>query len=126
MGPSLSPRHRSLLAADLQDFLHHGAPFAARVHLGVSSHPTDAWLAKPLREATPHGQTPRFLLRDRDGNHGGALARADKGSSIEILKAPWRPPKANAACKRFLEIVRGECLAHLLFVGERHLHRLVY
>ena len=36
------------------------------VHCGVTSHPTDAWVRQQLREATPYGLTPRFLIRDRD------------------------------------------------------------
>ena len=37
------------------------------VHVGVTRHPTDAWVAQQLREATPFGVAPRFLLRDNDG-----------------------------------------------------------
>jgi hypothetical protein len=31
------------------------------VHVGVTRHLTDAWVAQQLREATPYGQAPRFL-----------------------------------------------------------------
>src|SRR5207253_1109590 len=37
------------------------------VHVGVTRHPTDAWVTQQLREATPYGEQPRFLLRDNDG-----------------------------------------------------------
>ena len=37
------------------------------VHFNVTAHPKDAWVAQQLREATPFGQAPRFLIRDRDG-----------------------------------------------------------
>ncbi len=37
------------------------------VHVGVTRHPTDAWVAQQLREATPFGVVSRFLLRDNDG-----------------------------------------------------------
>jgi putative transposase len=47
------------------------------------------------------------------------------GTSIEVLKTPYRAPKANAICERFLGSVRRECLDHLLVVGERHLDRVV-
>src|SRR4030095_11098832 len=36
------------------------------VHFGVTRHPTDAWVAQQLREATAFGQAPRFLICDRD------------------------------------------------------------
>jgi putative transposase len=36
------------------------------VHVGVTRHPTDTWVAQQLREATPFGEQPRYLIRDRD------------------------------------------------------------
>lgn len=36
------------------------------VHVGVTRHPTAAWVAPQLREATPFGVTPRYLIRDND------------------------------------------------------------
>jgi len=95
------------------------------VHFGVTSHPTDAWVAQQLREATPYGLTPRFLIRDRDGKYGDGFARVAKASSIEVLKTPYRAPKANAICERFLGSLRRECLDHLLVVGDRQLHRVI-
>ncbi len=95
------------------------------VHFGVTAHPTDAWVAQQLREATPYGQTPRFLIRDRDSKYGEAFTRVAKGSSIEILKTPYRALKANAICERFLGSVRRECLDHSLVLGEGHLHRVI-
>jgi len=56
------------------------------VHFGVTSHPADAWVAQQLREATPYGRTPRFLIRDRDSKYGDDFARVAKASSIEV---PW-------------------------------------
>jgi len=95
------------------------------VHCGVTSHPTDTWVAQQLREATPYSLTPRFLIRDRDSKYGDDFARVAKASSIEVLKTPFRAPKANAICERFLGSVRRECLDHLLVVGNRQLHRVI-
>src|SRR6266498_4898776 len=44
------------------------------VHVGVTRHPTDAWVAQQLREATPHGERPRYLIRDNDRKFGSAFA----------------------------------------------------
>lgn len=60
------------------------------VHCNVPAHPTDAWAAQPLREATPFGQIPHFLIRDRDSQYGIAFERVAKRSHIEILKIPYR------------------------------------
>ena len=40
------------------------------VHSATSAHPTDAWMAQQLKEATPWGEGPRFLIHDRDSKFG--------------------------------------------------------
>src|SRR5215469_8197120 len=73
----------------------------------------------PLREATPYGQAPKYLLRDNDGKFGSCFARVATTSAIEILKTPVHAPRANAICERFLRSVRRECLDHLLIFHEK-------
>jgi hypothetical protein len=41
------------------------------VHTAVTTHPTDEWTAQQIREATPWGNRPRFLIHDNDGKYGG-------------------------------------------------------
>jgi putative transposase len=36
------------------------------VHMSVTQSPTDEWTAQQLREATPWGRGPKYLIRDRD------------------------------------------------------------
>lgn len=110
-----------------QTFIFFLIELASRriVHFGVTAHPKDAWVAQQLREATPHGRTPRLLIRDRDRKYGEAFTRAAISSGIEILKTPYRAPKANALCERFLGSVRRECLDHILILGESHLYRVI-
>jgi putative transposase len=95
------------------------------VHVGVTRFPTDAWTAQQLREATPYGQTPTFLICDHDGKCGTCFTRVAATSRIKILKTPYHAPRANAICERFLGSVRRECLDHLLIVHERQLHRIL-
>jgi putative transposase len=95
------------------------------VHVGVTRHPTDPWVAQQLREATPFGTAPRFLVRDNDGKYGPAFARVAAGRRITVLHTPIRAPRANATCERFLGSVRRECLDHLLVLGEGHLRRVL-
>jgi len=82
------------------------------IHVGVTRFPTDAWAAQQLREATPYGQTPKYLIRDHDSKFGPCFARVAATSSIEILKTPYHAPRANAIYERFLGSVRRECLDH--------------
>lgn len=93
--------------------------------LGVTRHPTDAWVAQQLREATPYGQRPRFLIRDNDDRYGERFTRVATGSTIDVLRTPVRAPKANAICERFLGSVRRECLNRVLILNERQLYGLI-
>ncbi len=95
------------------------------IHVGVTRHPTDAWMAQQLREATPFGEHPPFLLCDNDSKYGAALARVAAISGIEVLTTPYHAPRANALCERFIGSVRRACLDHLLVLHERHLSRVL-
>ncbi len=96
------------------------------VHVGVTRHPTDAWVAQQLREATPFDERPRFLIRDNDGKYGPCFDRLAAASGIRVLRTPVRAPRANAVCERFLGSVRRECLDHILILGEAHLRRVLH
>ena len=80
-------------------------------------------MAQQLREATPFGEGPRYLIRDNDNKFGDAFARVADGTDIEVLTTPYQAPKANAVCERFLGSVRRECLDFFLILSERHLHQ---
>jgi len=95
------------------------------VHVGVTRHPTDAWVAQQLREATPFGQHPRCLIRDRDSKFGPAFTRLTAATGIEERRTAYRAPRQNATCERFLGSVRRECLDHILILSEGHLRRVL-
>ncbi len=95
------------------------------VHFGVTRHPAQTWEAQQLHEATPYGEAPKYLLRDNDAKFGMQFDEVAKGTGIEILKIPFRAPRANAICERFLGSVRRECLDHLLIFSERQLYRVI-
>jgi putative transposase len=80
------------------------------IHVNVTRSPTDPWVAQQLREATPYGQTPKYLIRDNDRKFGPNFARV---------------ATANAVCERFLGSVRRECLDHFLIFHEKQLSRLL-
>jgi transposase InsO family protein len=91
--------------------------------VGVTRAPSDAWVAQQLREATPFGTGPKYLIRDNDDKFGAQFKRV--AAEIKLLKTPVHAPKANAICERFLGSVRRECLDHFLILSERHLQRIV-
>jgi putative transposase len=80
----------------------------------------------PLREATPYGQSPNYLIRDRDHKFGPSFARVADTFGIKMLKTPSHAPRANAICERFLGSVRRECLDHLFILQEKQLDRVLH
>jgi transposase InsO family protein len=95
------------------------------VHAGVTRHPTDAWVAQQLREATPFDQRPRYLVRDNDSKYGRVFSGVAEATGITELRTAYRTTRQNASCERFLGSVRRECLDHLLVLGEAHLRRVL-
>jgi transposase InsO family protein len=95
------------------------------IHVNVTRTPTDPWVAQQLREATPYGQTPKYLIRDNDKKFGPHFARVATTSGIKVLRTPYRTPLANAVCERFLGRVRRECLDDFLIFHEKQLSRLL-
>ncbi len=95
------------------------------VHVGVTRSPTDAWVTQQLREATPYGVAPRYLIHDNDTKYGPHFKAVAAGTGIEVLRTPIMAPRANAICERLLGSIRRECLDHMVIVNERHLRRVL-
>jgi putative transposase len=94
------------------------------VQVGVTRSPGDAWVAQQLRDATPFGEGPRFLICDNDDKYGVEFSRVAAGAGIRLLRTPFAAPKANAICERLIGSVRRECLDHVLILSERQLRHL--
>jgi putative transposase len=92
------------------------------IHTGVTKYPTDKWTAQQLREATPWGQGPKYLIRNRDGKYSRHFSAV--AGSIKEVKTPYRTPEANGICERFIGSLRRECLDHILIHDDRHLERV--
>jgi len=95
------------------------------VHSAVTDSPTDLWTSQQLREATPWSTGPRYLIRDRDTKYGSAFSSTAVSRGIQELKTPYRAPKANAFCERFMGSLKRECLDHMLVFHQQQLHRVV-
>ncbi len=91
------------------------------VHTAVTSSPTDAWVAQQLREATPWGEGPKYLIHDRDRKYGQQFTSVARNTDIEELKTPYQAPKANAVCERCIGSIRRECLDYTLIFHRNHL-----
>jgi hypothetical protein len=95
------------------------------LHFGVTAHPTPEWTAQQLRDGFPWDTPPPYLLRDRDRIFGDDLRKQVNGMGIqEILAAP-RLPWQPAYVERVIDIIRRECLDHVIVFHEASLHRHV-
>ena len=111
------------------------------VHVAVTASPTLAWLKQRIREATPFGSVPRFLVHDNDGIFGqfgrrrpGKTGRSYRSAldlwlgevlRIKGVPIPYGAPNAAAHIERFMGSLRRECLNHFIFLSEDHLRRTV-
>jgi putative transposase len=96
------------------------------VHCSTTRAPSHAWIVQQLRNATPWGSGPKFLIRDRDRKFAPDFDLVAERSGISIVRTAIRAPNMNAICERFFRSLRRECLDHVLVLSDRHFERIVH
>ena len=95
-------------------------------HFAVTTTPSSAWVAQQVRESTPFGKTPKYLIHDNDAIFTSRefktfLANANIKSKKTGVKCPWQ----NGVCERTVGILRQELLNHIIPINEKHLQYLL-
>ena len=97
--------------------------------LGVTAHPTGAWVTQAARnllaDLADAGRSFRFLIRDRDTTFTRAFDDVLGAEGIRVIRTPVAAPRANGYAERWVRTVRTECLDWLLITGRRHLEEVL-
>jgi transposase InsO family protein len=143
-GPSWSEFLKAQAAGTLScDFFHVDTVTLRRLYVlffidlqrrmvylaGVTAHPVGPWVTQQARNLVANredrGRPFRFLVRDRDAKFVGPFDEVMTSVGAEVIKTPFRAPKANAFAERFVLTARSECLDWVLIRGERHAERVL-
>jgi putative transposase len=101
-----------------------------RVHLaGCTTNPSGAWAAQQARQlawSLSERLTPvRFLIHDRDSKFSSVFDEVFRSEGVEIIRTPFRAPKANAFAERWVGTVRRDCLDWILITSRRQLEQVL-
>src|SRR5499427_8922894 len=101
-----------------------------KVHLaGITANPTGEWVAQEARNLAWKLQDgalkAKFLLRDRDSKFTAGFDQIFGSEGVEVVKLPFRSPRANSICERFVGTCRREVLDHLLIFSAGHLEAVI-
>ena len=70
------------------------------LHFALTPHPTMQWVVQQLREATPFGKQPQYMLRDNDGIFRYGVRAFLESCGMEGVRtayeSPWQSPTSSA------------------------------
>ena len=97
--------------------------------LGVTAHPTHAWVTQAVRnllidlEDAGNLARVRFLIRDRDAKYPALIDQILASAEITTVLTGVRMPRMNAITERWVKTLRAELLDRTLIRNETHLRR---
>lgn len=95
-------------------------------HFAITKNPSSAWVAQQIREATPYGKSPKYLIHDNDSIFTAKpLQDFLANANIKVKKTGIRSPWQNGVCERAVGILRAELLNHIIPINEKHLNFLL-
>jgi putative transposase len=101
-----------------------------RVHIaGCTANPDGRWTAQQARQVawslSERALPARFLIHDRDSKFSRAFDEVFRSEGVEIVRTPFRAPKANAFAERWVGTIRRDCLDWLLISSRRQLEHVL-
>ena len=93
--------------------------------LGVTAHPTAAWVTQTARnlvmDLQDAGSNARYLIRDRDGKYPALFDMILADAGITVVRSGVQMPRMNAIMERWVRTCRRELLDRTLIWNQRHL-----
>ena len=87
---------------------------------------TAFWVMQQIRNATPFGKQPKYLLHDNDAIFRASLFQWFLENCGTISKrTSYHNPWQNGICERLIGIVRRKLFDHIIPLNQRHLERLL-
>ena len=103
--------------------LEHGS--RRILHCNATRHPTSEWTQQQLRQAISGGHPHRFLIHDRSRIFSKEFGDTAERMGLNVIRTPYRSPRANSICERAIGTFRRECLDHLITLTGKHLRRVL-
>ncbi|MFI5898390.1 integrase core domain-containing protein [Actinoplanes sp. NPDC051513] len=93
--------------------------------LGVTTHPTAAWVTQAARnlvmDLDDAGRQVRYLIRDRDGKYPALFDTILADAGIKVVLSGVRIPRMNSIMERWIQACRRELLEPTLIWNQAHL-----
>jgi transposase InsO family protein len=97
-----------------------------RVHFGgCTANSDESWMCQAARNLSDAEdgflRGKKYLLMDRDTKFSQTFRIILDQAGVEAVRLPARSPNLNPNLERFMRSVKEECLARMIFFGERSL-----
>ena len=96
---------------------------------GIVPEPNGAWMEQIARNLTDAFEGflrgKRYLIHDRSPLFTSGFTEILKAAGVKVVKLPPMSPNLNPHAERFVRSIKSECLAKMIFFGEKQLRRAI-